>query len=81
MPENTEYVGRPTPWGNPFVVVKKIRDDIGFDPFYLVLTPEEAVARFSQFIAKGQFNRRVKEELKGKNLACWCKLGHKPCDA
>lgn len=40
MPENAIYVGRPTVWGNPFVV----------------------------------------QALRGKDLACWCRLDQ-PCHA
>jgi hypothetical protein len=44
------------------------------------MVPRSAVARFSQFIAKEAFSKMVKEELKGKNLACWCPLDE-PCHA
>ena len=62
LPDNTTYVGRPTPWGNKTKVgpgdtnhfaVACFRDDLRADP--------ELVAR-------------IKKELKGKNLACYCEL-------
>lgn len=62
------YIGRPTIWGNPFILksetervncVKKYRD--------WLFAPEQA-----ELLAK------AKIELKGKVLACWCspKLCH-----
>ena len=71
------YVGRPTKWGNPFQVVG--------------ITREEARARFALHM-QTYFSWRVctpsgmKEwedffaPLRGKNLACWCKIDE-PCHA
>ena len=59
-------VARPTPWGNDY---KK-----GVDG-----TAEQCVrlyiARYSDDAA---FRARVRQELAGKDLACWCKSGD-PC--
>lgn len=67
MPLNTVYVGRPTKWGNP--------------------APTElygrglAVDSYKRFIKSNvQLIDLVREELKGKNLACWCELSD-PCHA
>ena len=72
MPANTIYVGRPTEWGNPFAV-------IGIDN-------KTAVERFALHV-QGFFGfagtPALKEwlaPLKGKNLACFCKLSE-PCHA
>lgn len=68
MPENTVYVGRGSKWGNPFVV-----GEHG--------TAEECVKKFAMYI--GWHNSRLGfdlKELRGKNLACWCKEGD-PCHA
>lgn len=55
-------VARPTKWGNPF----------------RASTPAErkiAVGKFKTYIAKqAALRERAQEELKGKNLACWCSL-------
>lgn len=70
MPENTIYVGRPTKWGNPFIVGKpggaytaKVMDRRHAWQLYLGLAPQiEALAT------------AARSELRGKNLACWCPL-------
>lgn len=68
MPENTVYVGRPSKWGNPLPVVEG--DYAG------------AVRGFRTH-AIGVLNftpERIRAELAGKNLACWCPLDQ-PCHA
>lgn len=66
MPPNTVYVGRPTKWGN---VYKVGRDG----------TAAEVVKKYEWLLA---FLMRLDEvkELRGKDLACWCKEGE-PCHA
>lgn len=66
MPGNTVYVGRPSKWGNPYMIEAKTPQAMG-----------RAVAFYRNYItAKGMdFS-----ELRGKNLACWCKPGE-PCHA
>jgi hypothetical protein len=84
MPENAVHVGRPGKWGNPFIVGKDG-------------TREQCVAMFAQlvrgFIDLGgrvavdeqlTYYRRVRrhlDELKDRDLACWCALDGKPCHA
>jgi hypothetical protein len=79
MPENTVSVTRPGKWGNPF------RD-----------TPENALTAYRQWLngestSPAIRNRlydgkppptkaEIKEVLRGKNLACFCKEGD-PCHA
>lgn len=61
MPPNTVSVARPSKWGNPFPV--KDRDN------------EHAVDLFRDFIATNpDFGSKIKLELEGKNLACYCRL-------
>lgn len=64
MPSNTVKVDRTTKWGNPFVV--------GVHG-----TQTECVAQFREWIAKQATDLTP---LRGKNLACWCRLGE-PCHA
>ena len=66
MPPNTIYVGRPTKFGNPWKMEsEEARDEvIRYYELYLKKTLEE--------------NPRFLDELKGKDLACWCPLD-KPC--
>jgi hypothetical protein len=70
-PANTVVVSRPSRWGNPFVV----SDD------YPV---ERCVNLYEQWLKDDSDGmetlRTAKIELRGKNLACWCKPGL-PCHA
>jgi hypothetical protein len=74
MPANTVKVARPSKWGNPFV--------IQFDPHgdYSPQTAEGAVEMYRAHVDKGLMRIKIKNELRGKNLACFCPL-HKPCHA
>ena len=69
MPENTVYVGRPSKWGNPY--------GIGGRAF---LTNEQCVVLYRKYLDSWVDFDEIKEELGGKNLACWCKPGS-PCHA
>ena len=84
LPPNTIYVGRPTKWGNQFVV--------GWYNFVLKrnLTQQDCVDRYRNKIEANTmigFNLSdIVTELKGKDLACWCPLTDKdgkpvPCHA
>lgn len=76
MPSNAVYVGRPTKWGNPFVVGTLSHDDPP-QP----LTAKEAVELFEHQIDEFLDDRDLSlEELRGKDLICWCKLDE-PCHA
>ena len=70
MPENTVYVGRPSIYGNEFD--------------YQKLGREEAVMQYTAWIENHIKNNtyiaKIVAELRGKNLACWCKLDQ-PCHA
>jgi hypothetical protein len=66
-PSTAVYVGRPTPFGNPF--------RIGVDG-----TRAEVVARYETWLlAQPELVERVRMELSGRDLACWC--APKPCHA
>lgn len=72
MPPNTKSVARPGKWGNPFRV-----GDFGI--------PDQAaaVARYREWLdgrVSGRDRPTSFEELRGKNLACWCRQGT-PCHA
>jgi hypothetical protein len=56
--ENDVYIGRPSKWGNPFV--------IGIDG-----NRNEVIAKYRQYIHESGLEHDVKE-LKGKNLVCYC---------
>ena len=87
MPPNTVYVGRPTKWGNPWIVGEPGVPDAA-----------EAARRFRAavlgFVSNGAHCRPTAHpesiigriiqdaprELRGRNLACCCPLGQ-PCHA
>lgn len=54
------YVGRPSPFGNPYI--------IGVHG-----TRKQCVELFEKVTcANPKFVKKVKEKLKGKDLVCWC---------
>jgi hypothetical protein len=62
------YVGRPTIWGNPWVVSA-------------ALPPLEAVARYRALLdADANLRARARRELAGHDLVCWCRPSQ-PCHA
>jgi hypothetical protein len=91
MPENTVSVTRPGKFGNPFRVGDLIRlgtGGMGFaylickDPKYndgsfkKINTAQEAVDLYEEYITK--YPLKDIEELRGKNLACFCPIDQ-PC--
>lgn len=78
MPADAIYVGRPTRWGNPFNW-----QDLAVQPGYE--TPKELVVREFRSWLEGKspyvdFHPEKRkqildhiDELRGKNLACWCR--------
>lgn len=88
MPENTVYVGRPTVFGNP---VKPIeyeeawKDSVGSGNAYgykQFWCHDRAVDEFESMLDNGDLPKASArlEELRGKNLACYCPEGL-PCHA
>ena len=56
------YVSRPSKWGNPY--------RIGVDG-----NREQVLKKYREYLAATPgLVEDAKKELKGKNLACWCKL-------
>ncbi len=92
MPENTVKVDRSTEWGNFYLVGKPMdRDMIRKWGFTLrefrnldFICPDAATAvrRFAAVVGlNGTWTvKHIRQELRGKNLACWCKPGE-PCHA
>ena len=77
MPPNTVKVDRTTKWGNPFKVGQGA-------------SPKICVERFREWVLSNLWtfpNKwEIHEQLRGKNLACWCPLIDKdgklvPCHA
>lgn len=68
-PPGAVYVGRGTPWGNPYVV--------GQDG-----THEEVVARFRRMVmdpSYESYRAAIRRALGGRDLVCWC--APLPCHA
>lgn len=65
VPSGAIYIGRPSKWGNPFV--------IGRDG-----SREEVIEKYrSWLLSQPDLVAAVKRDLKGKDLVCWC--APKPC--
>ena len=79
MPPNTVAVTRPGPWGNPFIVgVHGTRDEcvLHYERLlsgFLFIAGKLIVDR-STFVKYLKFAGQHIDELRGKNLACWCSL-------
>lgn len=59
------YIGRGSPWGNPFVI-----GEHG--------TRAEVIAKYEESIkSRPGMLQRIRTELRGKILGCWC--APKPC--
>lgn len=76
MPPNTVYVGRPTKWGNPWLIRS--------DELHRY-SAQRAVDNYREWVnvcnARSTIDAiRIRAELRGKNLACWCPLDQ-PCHA
>jgi len=59
VPHGAIYIGRPSKWGNPFV--------IGRDG-----TRDEAVARYRVYLLRNPSLIEALFELRGRDLVCWC---------
>lgn len=59
VPHGAIYIGRPSKWGNPFV--------IGKDG-----TRAEVIAKYREHLWASPALRDALPELKGKDLVCWC---------
>ena len=77
MPLNTVKVCRPGKWGNPFVIGPERTQGEAVGAFRIWLTIEGVTAGIPE---RKQWMIDHLGELRGKNLACWCKPGT-PCHA
>lgn len=76
-----QSVARPGPWGNPFTIAE-VMEETGLAKD---AAQAEAVGRYGRWI-KGEIEgarvpptlAKIRAELGGKNLACWCREGS-PC--
>ena len=76
MPPNTVNVARPSRYGNPFKVTPERSQAMAVTAFDLWLK-----GNFTAGLEREKlFLLATLHELRGKNLACWCKPGQ-PCHA
>jgi hypothetical protein len=89
MPEGAVYVGRPSRYGNPWIIRHIGRYGKFLGAYWLVqdstrnwypssqkVAQRFAVRMFRRWLRDNEFARRLirLEELRGKDLACWCPL-------
>lgn len=72
LPPNTVVVSRPSKWGNPFKVTPERSQILAVGAFQTWLTVEGVTAGI---VDRKQWMLDNLKELRGKNLACWCKPG------
>jgi len=85
LPNNTVKVSRPGRWGNPFIVTEKVKPGVVFGGaahgYVAVPTVDDAVECFRLFLnERPDLVEEAQQSLRGKNLACWCRLDQ-PCHA
>lgn len=84
MPPTTVKVDRSTPWGNPFITGKHGTQQQCADQFLLLFFGFLCITCDRECVQAQEASREYVEkhigELKGKNLACWCRTGT-PCHA
>ncbi len=77
MPANTVKIDRTTKWGNPFVVTPEISREQSIDFFKRMMAGQPAKG-LALSEAEQQEKRALIlahiDELRGRNLACWCSL-------
>ena len=59
VPSRAVYIGRPSKWGNPFV--------IGRDG-----TRAQVIAKYRAWLLRNDALMAALPELRGKDLVCWC---------
>ena len=68
MPENTVYVGRPTIYGNPFQTAEQFRE------WWETRGKGYTIYADQMDMLMGAMFQTEPHPLRGKNLACWCRL-------
>lgn len=67
IPRNAVYVGRPTKWGNPY------SHRAGTLAKFQVASRDEAVEAYERnLLANPALMEAARQELRGKDLVCWC---------
>jgi hypothetical protein len=66
IPDGAVYVGRPSKWGNPYLIGEHGDRD-------------EVIRRFEEHLLRTPDLMAALPELRGRDLVCWC--APKPCHA
>lgn len=83
MPADTIYVGRPTGFGNPFIIGKDGTAKRCVELYRYLLSGLLCVSCAAPVKEQERVMEYVEnhiDELAGKDLACWCRAGQ-PCHA
>lgn len=84
LPAGAVCVTRPGKFGNPFSVLPRFdagKFVAGSHQYIAVPTVEDSLACFREYVGEMiAKNPKWLDELRGKDLACWCKIGE-PCHA
>lgn len=82
MPADTVYVGRPSEFGNPFMIGGILAHPLEHLGLVEVRDAHHATVLFDNWLTLTDEGKRVarqaRVQLRGKNLACWCMTGQ-PC--
>lgn len=68
FPDGAVYIGRGSPWGNPYSHLESKDPSV-----ILVESREESILRYKEHLDRNpHLVRSIKEELRGKDLVCFC---------
>jgi hypothetical protein len=77
-------VSRPGPWGNPFIVGKHGDREYCVQLYRYLMAGYLAISLPNTAAEQARARKHVakhRHQLRGKNLACWCRLDGKACHA
>ena len=81
MPANTVKVDRTTKWGNPFLITPQMTREQSIVHYEQMIAGKPVAAPGISAATQDELRAIILaevDELKGKNLACWCSLDG-PC--
>jgi Domain of unknown function (DUF4326) len=84
LPENAVSVARPGPWGNPFVIGRDGTREECMALYAALLAGEVCETAAAPVARQRKVQAHVAAHiaaLRGKDLACWCRLDGRPCHA
>lgn len=78
IPKNTVVVSRPGKWGNPFKIGGYVEIPRSYGSTLQLLRDNAAAVKRFELMVQQELTppfriANIQAELKGKNLACWCK--------